>query len=163
MNFNNIPNECGLHRGKQVWLSRSVAVAVLVTCTDHKGDTHVLISKRGIGTPDFQGYWNIVCGYLDYNETLIDAARREVYEETGVFIPEDSNIHLTGINDSIEGKQNVTIQFRVDLHQDELPSTSILNAEENEVEDILWIPYDKHSINHFKFAFNHMELLLNEL
>ena len=69
--------------GKEWWISRSIAVTGCVF-TFLNGKWCVLANKRGEGTPDFQGMWNMPCGYLDFNETTAEAVIREVYEETGV-------------------------------------------------------------------------------
>ena len=71
--------------GKEYWIARNVAVSCFVF-TSIDGVWHVLANKRGDGTPDYQGYWNAPCGYLDFDETTSEAAMREVYEETGLHI-----------------------------------------------------------------------------
>jgi 8-oxo-dGTP pyrophosphatase MutT (NUDIX family) len=71
--------------GKVYWVARNVAVACFVFAPIN-GEWCVLANQRGKGTPDFQGLWNCPCGYLDYNETTKEAAKREVYEETGIKI-----------------------------------------------------------------------------
>lgn len=43
---------------------------------------YFLANKRGTETPDFQGYWNCPCGYIDFDETEEDAVCREIMEET---------------------------------------------------------------------------------
>ena len=69
--------------GKEYWVARNVAVVCFVFAPIN-GEWCVLANQRGKGTPDFQGLWNAPCGYLDYNETTKEAAKREVYEETGI-------------------------------------------------------------------------------
>jgi 8-oxo-dGTP pyrophosphatase MutT (NUDIX family) len=71
---------------KSVWASRSVAVngVIIVSDKDLTSEPFVLISKRGKGAADYQGYWNIPAGYLDYDETTSEAMVREVWEETNI-------------------------------------------------------------------------------
>lgn len=69
--------------GKEWWISRSIAVTGCIF-TFLNGKWCVLANKRGEGTPDFQGMWNMPCGYLDFDETTAQAVIREVYEETGI-------------------------------------------------------------------------------
>ena len=75
------------HEGKTYWVSRSMAVACFVFANINN-EWRVLANQRGTGAADFNGLWNVPCGYLDFDETTKEAAMREVYEETGVKIPE---------------------------------------------------------------------------
>lgn len=77
--------ETGEHAGETVWVHRSIAVAGFIFCRINN-EWCVLANQRGEGAPDFQGYWNCPCGYLDFDETLAEACSREIYEETGVKI-----------------------------------------------------------------------------
>ena len=85
MEFKNKENEVLVIDGKEIWLSRAVAVVATVAVF-FENEMYILLNKRGTGTPDFQGYWNLPCGYLDYNETTGEAPLREVWEECGVDI-----------------------------------------------------------------------------
>ena len=137
------------------WFSRSVAVATAVLIND-KGEWYVLGNERGPGTPDYQGYWNLPCGYLDYNETTEEAAKREVYEETGITCQNIKNIgHSSSPN---ENRQNVCFFF-VSF----LPGSiddykfSKENMEEGEVGGIKWIPLK--DADDVKWAFDHDVLI----
>ncbi len=46
------------------------------------GNGNVLLARRGI--EPFYGDWNIIGGFLNYQEDPLDGLRREVKEETGV-------------------------------------------------------------------------------
>ena len=60
-----------------------VAVAVdLVIFTVHDGTLQVLLIERGI--PPFKGQWALPGGFILERETLEEAARRELEEETGL-------------------------------------------------------------------------------
>ena len=146
--------------GKTYWISRAVAVAVFLYA-EHNGKLHVLANKRGSGTPDFQGYWNCPCGYLDFDETLKECACREVIEETGVFVA-PSDLHMMNVNDSNytpqeAEKQNVTIRFMGLVPYQENLIVKDRGGEQNEVSAIRFIPID--DINNYKCAFNHETLI----
>lgn len=145
-------------KGKEYWYSRSVAVTGIVLAKNNNDEWCVLANKRGKGTPDFQGYWNIPCGYLDFNETSKQAVSREIHEECGVLIPHES-FELYGIEDSpLANLQNVTIRYITKLeHKCEEFSFSNENSEINEVDSIKWIPLNE--IDNYKWAFNHLNLL----
>lgn len=57
----------GEHAGQTLWSGRYCAIAAFVFLKINRA-WHVLANKRGSGTPDFQGMWNCVCGYLEADE-----------------------------------------------------------------------------------------------
>lgn len=140
------------------WFSRSVAVATAVMINDN-GEWYVLANERGAGTPDYQGYWNLPCGYLDYNETAEQAAMREVYEETGIKCQNIKYVsHSTSPN---ENRQNVCFFFisflegSIDDYQ-----FSKDNMEEGEVGGIKWVPVE--DADNVKWAFDH-DILIQKI
>lgn len=137
------------------WLSRSMAVAIFTFCKDKNGDWCVLASERGEEAADFRGYWNSVCGYLDYDETTRHAAIRELNEECGVKIDE-SLLQFVGYEDSpTANRQNVTFRFCAfitDKTIDDFTFSKALN-EGKEVGEIKWLKIDE--IDNYKWAFNH--------
>ena len=150
--------------GKEYWISRSIAILAIVLC-EIKGQTYVLVNRRGIGTPDYQGYWNLPCGYLDYNETCKEAIEREVWEECGVHLDTDK-IKFYGYNDDLtDPRQNVTLRFitTLDVRFNKISIASGINnrgGEPDEVEAISWIPLNNYQS--VKWAFNH-EVILKKL
>lgn len=74
--------------GREVYLSRaSSVVAQVCVYAMTQAKWYILLVKRGEACPDFQGDWCLPCGYLDWDETLYQAMIREVYEETGLYLP----------------------------------------------------------------------------
>lgn len=175
--FKNIPNEqIETTDGRTFWISRSCAVIAQV-CVFNTADQqwYILLGKRGSGTPDCQGYWNLPCGYLDWNETLGQAMVREVWEECGLHLPSLSKHPQFGYSNNScilhEGqyveepwsisdipnnpKQNVSMHFAVMLawHGEPLPALSNANAELNEVDDLAWVKIEEAC--KLDLAFNH--------
>ena len=144
---------------KTAWISRSVAVSGFIFCKDQKGKWYVLANQRGKGTPDYQGYWNCVCGYLDYNENANQAIKREVSEETGLDLRSSTFIPYFVNSNPKENRQNVTIRFYKILDGD---ITNWMNfskdkMEKDEVANIRWIPIDE--IENYKWTFSHNDLI----
>lgn len=155
--INNFPFK---YRGKEFWYSRSVAVTGLVFCKNSNNEICVLANKRGKGTPDFQGYWNLVCGYLDHNETTSEAVSREVLEETGLYIPSEKFEFFNYEDSPKANRQNVTFRFTTFLDgtcDDYIFSKD--GSEENEVDEIKWI--NVNEIDNYNWAFNHCSLIKN--
>lgn len=156
--------------GKEYWIARDCAVCIIPVVIDTKTDKmYILASKRGSACPDHVGKWNLTCGYLDYDETLAEAASRELYEETGALVkPED--LHFWGINDAVhpgDMKQNVTHRFWIALDYEEISNgllsggintdTESRGGEKDEVSEIKL--FDAQSIDSVEWAFNHKEVI----
>lgn len=141
--------------GKEYWISRSVAVTALVLA--EKGDMiYVLANKRGKGTPDFQGLWNVPCGYLDWDESAFQACSREVFEECGVRISPEEFCLMEVKTSPRENRQNVILRFVATLH--ELPRfEKPEGGEKDEVEEVKWIPLK--DLTRYRWAFNHLNLI----
>jgi 8-oxo-dGTP pyrophosphatase MutT (NUDIX family) len=173
--FKNRPNEATTTAdGRQIWLSRSVAVVSQVVIQTPYGLT-TLIAKRGPASMGSIGKWCFPCGYLDYNETVEEAAIRETYEETGVDLNEMMNstnylhyyrdIHRQPWNvDSAPSKerQNVSLShcfyFTTNTDPIVLPKTSKEFCEPGETDDIQWVNLCDVAEGKFDMAFNHDNL-----
>ena len=151
--------------GEVEWIARNIAALVIIIGYNKEGKTYVLANKRGPKTPDpeFRGCWCMPCGYLDYNETIKEAAVREVFEETGVKL-NANNLILFYINDNPndDKRQNVTFRYRCTIKEniEDINLTS-KNSEEEEVSSIKWIPID--DIDNYKWAFNHDKIIKEEV
>ena len=145
------------HNDKKYWYSRSVAVVGIIFLVSLEEGIHVLANKRGKGTPDYQGYWNMPCGYLDFNETCEQAIIREIFEETGLSIKPDL-INLIGIDSIPEGSQTVTLRYSgVILGKTDEYKLSNKYSEENEVEEAKWIHED--NLYKYHWAFGHDNII----
>ena len=114
--FNNVPNKSYQTTcGKTIWASRSVCVCIKVILRDSNANPFSLITKRGKAVSN-EGKWCLPCGFIDFNETIIEAAQRELYEETGIYVP-TSNLHAYEKMDdpNRDAMENVTHHFLLDI------------------------------------------------
>lgn len=113
--------------GKEFWISRSMAlVGVIMVITPDDG-IQVLIEKRaktlkvdGKDVPMVEGgKWCLPCGFLDWDESGYDGMVREIYEETGIYVPDFENFCVYDNNrkpffvktDPHEDRQNVSLSY----------------------------------------------------
>jgi len=128
---------------------------------------HLLIVKRGKGTPDFQGYYCLPCGYMDWNETAYEAFKREIFEETNIDLSQYKNGFTTHVINSQEqpcyvnaepsnNRENITMYFKHMIVQP-INNVSNINCEEGEIDEIAWIkPSD---VDRYGFCFGHDEII----
>jgi len=140
------------HEGKTYWISRAITVVGYIFTFDN-GKLLVLANKRGKGTPDFQGYWNCPCGYLDFDETTREACVREIAEETNLLVHPKS-LMLDSIQDdpTEDSNQNVTFRYWDFNALYKALTVYAKGAEPDEVEDVEWIPVEE--LDNYQFAFN---------
>lgn len=131
------------------------------------GKYSVLANRRGSGTPDFQGYWNCPCGFLERNENSQQGIARETREECVENIsPDNFKVVFVQTDPSECNNGNVTIHHTVFLgkkYQYALGSNlddwdDGRGGEKNEVQDIKWIPVDQ--IDEYNWAFGHNKTIL---
>lgn len=140
------------YEGKTYWISRAVAVVGYIFTFDN-GKLLVLANKRGKGTPNYQGYWNCPCGYLDFDETTREACCREIAEETNLTVNPKS-LMLDSIQDDPTEDPNQNVTFRYWNFNVWYSALTIYakGAEPDEVEDVEWIPVEE--LDNYQFAFN---------
>ena len=138
---------------KTVFSGRFCAVAGFVYAIVN-GKYSILANLRGPGTPDYQGCWNAVCGFLERYENSKEGIAREILEECGFQIDTDD---LKVIHIETEPEEcnngNVTIRHHAFLGKIIPHYVKREGGEENEVDNIKWIPLDE--IDNYKWAFNH--------
>lgn len=158
--------------GKILWASRAVALVITIFIK-HKGSDVIscLMTQRGKGCPDEVGKWVMPCGYLNWNERLVDGARRELFEETGFDVSQyvrdnPDNVKISDfskkgqpwfVNDGIhDGKQNVSSYFGIFIEEEDGVDYPLLTAkysEKDEIEDLRWVPLGE--LGRYDIAFNH--------
>lgn len=149
--------------GREYWISRSVAVLIILTAYNKDNEKCVLVTQRGKGTPDpeYIGKYCLPCGYLEYDETCVQAAARELKEETGITIP-TCLFKLWKINDdpNSDKRQNITLRYKIESLskvEDLEKEFTTKNSEKDEVESIRFIRISDYDL--YDYAFNHKELI----
>ena len=122
------------------------------------GKYSILANLRGEGTPDYQGCWNAVCGFLECFENSKEGIQREIFEECG-FIIDTDDLKIVHVETEPEecNNGNVTIRHCAFLGKIIPQYVTKEGGEENEVDSVKWIPIDE--IDNYKWAFNHRKTI----
>lgn len=175
MKFNNRPNTAHKVGDRVVWESRSVAVnGVVILYVPGEKVPYVLVSKRGPKAADYQGYMNLIAGYMDWDESGPEALYREAWEEVGIDLKglafpqkyEDclwSRIISNNLEhpwdvktEPDENRQNISLRYglAIQMKDSVLPELSLEHNEvEGEVEHAGWLPVNE--IDQYQWAFDH--------
>lgn len=180
MKFNNRPNTLHKVGDKNIWESRSVAVNGVIllyffvpgSIVFNFSGIYVLVSKRGPNAADYQGKYNLVAGYLDWNEDGRQALVRETWEETGLDLESlldnpSYNIIQSDLDnpwhvktDPSANRQNISLRYGIKLSSSDnsMPTLSVEHNEvDGEVEDPQWMPVK--DIDEHEWAFGHDDVI----
>ena len=99
---------------------------IIVGGVIEKNGKYLLVQEAKI----CRGKWNLPAGHIDANETIQDAAKREIKEESGM------DVELTGVcqigNRKIEDDVFISVIFAAKLIGGEI------NYDKNEIMDVKW-------------------------
>ena len=113
-----------------------------------EGELRVLLVKRG-GEP-FRGRWALPGGFVQVNETLDEAARRELREETGLEKLYLEQLYTFGDVDRDPRERVVSVAYYVLVKRAEHPAVGASDATE-----AAWYPVSKTP----PLAFDHKKIL----
>lgn len=141
---------CTFENGDKVGLRHAVVNVLIIK------DGRLLLSKRGKFNgkpiPEY-GKWSLIGGFVDRNETLVEAVKREAREESGWEI---EDVIPFGINDNPqrpfdEERQNICIMFAA-------KASICKKTESEEVTELKWFDLDKLPEKD-KMAFDHAKII----
>jgi 8-oxo-dGTP diphosphatase len=130
-------------------LLRHVTVNVLVI-----DGAKILLVKRAKGTHE-GGKFCLPGGFMERNETLVGAAKREVLEETGYSI---ENLNLFYINDNPKRPHDLERQNIDFIYLAKLISKT--GESDDEIESAVWFSIDSIPKREL-FAFDHFENIIH--
>ena len=169
--FKNRPNIEHKIGDRSIFESRSVAVVGVIFAkikAEKIGDydkLYVLAEKRSATMMDSPGKWCVPCGYLDYNENGSEAMLREVYEETGLYLPDYEKQLLNKVDslqpfyvrtDPEENRQNVALSYCFVYDFTEIGLPEVESFKNSEIAQLKWIEIGElYFSNGYDFAFSH--------
>lgn len=103
-----------------------VRIAVLVIALK---DNSVVLARRK-NTAYMDGFYGLPGGHLEDNESLVDAARRELYEETGLHPEGEFELFQVYHNASTVGRPYIGFIFRINAWR------GVLQLEQDKADDI---------------------------
>lgn len=106
-------------------------------------DDKVLLIKRG--SEPFKGFWALPGGHVDWDETVEDAVRREVQEETGLAV---TSLELIGVLSKPERhpKQCVSVAYVAQTTGDVKVGDDAVEFQWADVEELPELAFDHEEI-----------------
>lgn len=165
--FKNKDNKVYQSEDGPIWASRSTALVGLVIFYLN-GEEYFLAEKRS-KIMDSPGLWCLPCGYLDWDENGLDGIHREIYEETGLFLPDIDKAAISKDKtpfyvktDPEENRQNVLLAYSSAYVLDSHPELQkmVLGAEKfknEEIDEVKLIHVV--DINKYQWAFDHEKII----
>lgn len=128
---------------------RPIALTVdIVIFSRAQGSVQVLLIKRG--RPPFEGKWAIPGGFVEYDEELDTAAKRELEEETGIKDVEPIQLYTTGTPGRDPRGRTVSIVYYAFVDADRVELCAGDDAKEAQWFDMDELP---------ELAFDHAKIL----
>lgn len=125
------------------------AVTVDVVLCDNEPEQHKVLLVQRRNEP-FKGNWALPGGFVDEDEALIDAARRELEEETTVEAP--NLIQFRAYGDPGRDPRGHTVSI---VFVGTALSAAVVAKAKDDAQDVGWFPVDELPI----MAFDHRRII----
>lgn len=96
----------------------------------------VLLVKLNYGKA--KGFWMIPGGFLDQGETLLEAVKREILEETGLEVDAEG---VLSVRTMVRNSDNTTDLYSV-IKCKLISKPEDLKAQESEIDQVIWMPIE---------------------
>lgn len=144
--------------GQKIYKDRSVGVVMVAATCDENKRLFVLCNRRGNRTSECKRKWNLPSGYLDWDESGMEAAVRETFEECGIKIPLEYVTEVEHSTLPTENRQNVIFRYLAMLPSSFLQQElTMKNSELDEVTEVKWIPIDE--LDKYEFAWKQADTI----
>ena len=142
------------------WVSRSSSVSLYLFCKNKNGEWCLLTNQRGNNVPR-GGKWNVICGFIDYGETLEHAAARECFEECGIKIRSTilKNCGTNSKYDTINTRFCGILKGTTDMYPPNMENCENNGNENQEVQNVAWIPLSE--LSNYNFVGGQIESAMN--
>lgn len=127
--------------GEEYWVSRSSSVSLYLFCKNQNGEWCLLANQRGNNVAR-GGKWNVICGFVDYGETLEHTAARECFEECGIKINSRilKNCGTNSKHETINTRFCGILQGTIDMYPPSMENCENIGLENQEIQNVAWIP-----------------------
>ena len=115
----------------------------------------ILLVKRK--NEPYKNYLSLPGGFIEINESVLDAAKRELKEETNLDIQKDEIMYLRYIDNINRDPRCRTISFLHDVYI--MDDQAKLAVAGDDASDLFWIPIQDIIDNKIALAFDHQEIL----
>lgn len=125
-----------------------IGVTCVFYCHDGKGN--LLMHKRSKNCRDEHGRWDPGSGSMEFGETFLQTAKREIQEEYGVT---PKNLKFWAVNNALRWHGRTRTHWIAVLFTAEVDPRKAKIGEPEKMDDIGWFPIDKlprplHSMTH---------------
>jgi len=132
------------------WLNPALAADAAV----RRGDSILLIKRK---FPPMQGSWALPGGFVDRGENPIDAAVRELLEETGLHGENPQLISVMGEADRDPRKHIVSVVYEIEVNSQQQPIAG------DDAADAKFWPIDTILAGDLQIAGDHLTIITNWL
>lgn len=132
------------------WLNPALAADAAV----RRGDSILLIKRK---FPPMQGAWALPGGFVDRGENPIDAAVRELLEETGLHGENPKLISVMGDANRDPRKHIVSIVYEIEVNSEQQPIAG------DDAADAKFWPIDTILSGDLQMAGDHQQIIKNWL
>lgn len=138
--------KCTFENGNSANLRHCVVDCLLIK------DGEILLGKRANGLLE-ANKWGLLGGYIERDETIFEAARREILEESGWTV---GNLRLMRIIDSPnrphEDRQNIAFVIIAEAGEK-------VSGHDSETKELQWFPINE-TPNNTEIAFDHADNIM---